>query len=333
MKLFFLLFAPLFGWSQTAISNKTVAVNFLNALNSSQKTKCQFPFDQLTRYNWHYVPADQSPRQGIAIKDLDSLQKRKAYTLLKNFLSDKGYQKTLDIMQLEYVLKALEPTNPSRIPENYFIAIYGNPAKDSVWGWKFGGHHMALNFTIVDNQLAFAPFFFGSNPGQIKEGPDKGKKVLKDEEDLGFELINALTKEQQTKAIFRTTAFADNVTTNVRTVSALEPVGIAAQELNAAQKILLDKLIKTYLSSMPTKVAEIRMRRIKTEDMQAIRFGWAGALVAGQPHYYRIQGETFLIEFDNTQNNANHMHTVWRDFNGDFGEDLLKEHYHTDHQH
>ena len=237
-------------------------------------------------------------------------------------------------MDNEFYLKELEPNMIHRIPENQFIAFYGNPGTDSIWGWKFSGHHIALNFTIVNDKLAFTPVFFGVYPAVIKEGQNKGRRIIKDEEDIGFELINMLSSEQKLKAIFQSKAFNDIVTTNSIQVGTLDPVGILAKDLTPQQKIILNKLIVCHLSSMPTEIAEMRMKRIASEDFNQIRFGWAGGLVEGVPHYYRIQGKTFLIEFDNTTHNANHIHIVWRDFNGDFGVDLLKEHYeNTKHHH
>lgn len=303
------------------------AIAFINSLNPSQKEKTVFAFSEMSRYDWHYFPATMVSRTGIAIKDLDSVQKIKFYSMLKGFLSDKGYNRSRDIMNCEYILKEMEPGSTHRIPENYFVSIYGNPT-DSAWGWKFTGHHIALNFTIVNNQVAFVPFFFGANPATILDGPNKGKRIIKEEEDLGFELVNSLNEQQKSKAIFQLKAFTDIVTTNAVEVSPLKNVGILAKEFTQEQKLLLNKLIAAYLSSMPDTLAKGRMKKIGLQDMNAIRFGWAGGLTTGLPHYYRIQGATFLIEFDNTQNHANHIHSVWREFNGDYGIDLLKEHYH-----
>jgi Protein of unknown function (DUF3500) len=287
----------------------------------------------MSRYDWHYLPPSLIPRRGVCLKDLDSSQKKNVYALLKSFLSEKGFSQTQDIMNNEYYLKELEPNMIHRIPENHFIAFYGNPGKDSVWGWKFSGHHIALNFTIVNNQLAFTPVFFGVYPAEIREGKNKGRRIIKDEEDLGFELINMLTSEQKLKAIFQSKAFNDIVTTNAIHVGPLAPAGILAKDLKLQQKNILNKLIACHLSSMPTEIAEMRMKRIVSEDFNEVRFGWAGGLIKGVPHYYRIQGKTFLIEFDNTTHNANHIHIVWRDFNGDFGIDLLNEHYRKNKHH
>ena len=336
MKLLLLLLLPFSLAAQNiddSNSGSDKAIVLINSLSNIQKQKATFPFDEMNRYEWSYLPATMVPRTGISVKDLDSTQKQHLYTLLKVYLSNEGYARTLNIMSFEYLLKELEPNNPNRIPENYFVAIYGNPGKDSVWGWKLSGHHVALNFTLVNDQLAFAPFFFGVYPAEVKDGPKKGMRIIKDEEDLGFELVNSLNEEQKAKAVFQLKAYSDIVTTNSQQVAPFKPVGILASEMTPDQKTVLNKLIVAYLSSMPAEIAKTRMKKITTEDMNAIRFGWAGGTVTGKPHYYRVQGKTFLIEFDNTQSNANHIHAVWRDFNGDFGADLLREHYHNSKHH
>lgn len=300
-------------------------VTFVNSLDSLQRTITLQPFEDINRYDWHYLPATMIPRNGIALKVLDSTQKIKFYGMLKEFLSDHGVSRTHEIMSYEYLLKELQPENPTRIPDNFFITIYGDPAMDNNWGWKFSGHHVALNFTIVNNQVAFAPFFFGVAPSIVKEGRKKGNRIIKDEEDLGLQLIHSLSIDQKKKAVFQTESFYDIVTTNSAQTAPLREVGIAALELTMEQKLILNKLIVAYLSSMPEQIANIRMERVVKEDMDTITFGWAGGFESTVAHYYRIQGKTFMIEFDNIQ--GNHIHTVWRDFNGDFGFDLLREHY------
>jgi len=333
---FWLLMFPLIVFSQNKAivhSGSKAAENFIQSLSAIQKSKATFSFEEMNRFNWHFVPASQSERDGIVMKTLDSNQKTLLLDVLHCFLSDKGFEKTKGIMSLEYVLQQLEPQNTHRIPENYSIAIYGKPNKDSIWGWKFGGHHIALNFTIINDKVAFAPFFFGANPGNVKDGAQIGFRALKDEEDFGFELLNSLDTNQLKKAVFTNIAFKEIVTTNAPKVAPLKAEGIVANELTNPQKIILNKLIVCYLSTMPKKIAEARIKKIKNEDFNDIYFGWAGALNKENGHYYRIQGKSFLIEFDNTQNKANHIHTVWRDFNGgDYGEDLIQEHYQK-HQH
>ena len=322
---FFLL--PLILLAQSkSLSTKTDA--FLKSLSEDQKGALMFPFDEINRYDWHFVPPNQFQRTGIPIKSLDTLQKDSFSAMLQQFLSEKGYVKTKKIMDLEYILRILEPDSPLRIPENYFISIYGIPGQDEIWGWKFTGHHIALNFTVVGKELTVAPFFFGANPATVMEGPQKGFRALQAEEDLGFELLNSLDETQKSKAIFKPKENSAIVITNTQFINPKEEVGIAAKEMSVTQKIILESLIATYLADMPEKIAKERKQKIKKEDFDAIRFGWAGATVLGQAHYFRIQGKSFLIEFDNSQNNANHIHTVWRDFNGgDYGLDLIKAHY------
>jgi hypothetical protein len=197
MRFLFFLIIPISLAGQLKSQNKSTAVVFINSLDSLQRTRSVFDFEEMSRYDWHFFPATMIARQGIAIRDLDSIQKQNFYAFLKTYLSEKGYAKAKDIMSYEVLLKELEPNNSNRIPEYYFVAVYGNPEIDSTWGWKFSGHHLSLNFTIVNNQLAFAPFFFGIYPVEINDGPDKGKQLMKEEEDLGFELVNSFTNEQK----------------------------------------------------------------------------------------------------------------------------------------
>ena len=164
----------------------TKATAFVNSLDETQRKKCVYPFDEITRLEWHYTPTSMNGRTGISLKDLSEGSKQQVYDLLKTYLSAVGYDKTRKIMDLEYVLKELEPNNTHRIPENYTISVYGEPSRDTIWAWKFTGHHIALNFTTVHGKLAFAPLFFGTNPGEIKNGPRKGERIQKAEEDVGF---------------------------------------------------------------------------------------------------------------------------------------------------
>jgi Protein of unknown function (DUF3500) len=216
-QLLLFLFLPITLMSQdgqTSFAKSAPAVNFIQSLSTAQKYHTVFPFTELNRFSWHYVPTYMYPGDGIAVKDLDVNQKKKLDELLQAYLSKEGYKKVKDIMSFEYILKVVEPENPTRIPEDYKIALYGQPGKDSIWAWKFTGHHLALNFTIVDGKLAFAPLFFGANPGIVQSGPQKGFQLFKTEEELALQLLLSLNAEQQKQAIIQLTAFADIVTTN-----------------------------------------------------------------------------------------------------------------------
>lgn len=309
------------------------ASEFLNSLNKEQKSKTQYIFNHDSKYIWHYLPAVTFSRPGISLAELNNIQKEKFFDLLSNSLSETGYAKTRQIISLEKVLADLSGSNVYRDPEKYHTAFYGNPSTDSLWAWSFQGHHISLSFTIINGKTSIAPRFFGANPATVKEGSRKGERPLAAEEDLGFELINSCSEVQKKKAIFQSKAFYDIVTTNSVEVSPLQSVGIKLKELNDSQQKILFQLIDEYLATMPVDLANERMKKLNSEEINEISFGWAGGTKPGVGHYYRIQGKTFLIEFDNTQNNANHIHSVWRDFDGDFGRDLIREHYQSSEHH
>lgn len=310
------------------------AVKFLHSLNQAQRDKTQFKFGDSSKTRWHYLPGASWDREGIQLHELNETQKGLLFSLLQDFLSKSGYSKTKRIIELEEVLAQLGGSPSLRDPEKYFAAFYGNPERDSLWSWSFEGHHISLNFTVLNNTVSMTPRFFGANPAVIPDGKRKGERTLDKEEDIGLELIHSMSASQKQKALFQENAFPDITTTNAAEVNPPDPVGIAVKELNHTQQNILIKLLNEYLSAMPPELASKRMENLRKEEFEKIHFGWAGATKLGEPHYYRIQGKTFLVEFDNTQNNANHIHTVWRDFDGDFGRDLIREHYQTsDHHH
>lgn len=327
------LLVLLFFISSFINSQSNVANDFLEALNGEQRKKANLPFEDLNRENWHFLPAVSFAREGIALLELNEEQKLLAANFLKSYLSEAGYIKTQKIIGLENILAEISGDPVYRDPLKYYITIYGNPEKDSIWSWSFEGHHISLNFTISEGKTSFSPRFLGTNPAMIKNGNRKGERVLNKEEDLGFELINSMTDEQKKQTIFQTTSFKEIVTRNESKVDPLSPAGIQSKLLDKNQQRILVKIIEEYLATIPTSLAEERFRAIKIAEFDDIRFGWAGSTDISKGHYYRIQGDTFLIEFDNTQNGANHIHTVWRDFNGDFGRDLIKEHYDNSEHH
>lgn len=313
------------------LDNPTIA--FLDSLNEEQLSKTLLDFNDQSRETWHFLPSQMWPRKGVTLNQLNENQKILFFNMLRSFLSETGYKKTERIIDLENVLAELENNPTFRDAGAYYIAVYGNPRNDKLWAWSFEGHHVSLNFTISEGKIAVAPRFFGANPATITSGDRKGERTLAKEEDLAYELLYELSDEQKKKVVFRDTAYRDITTAKMPQVKPLDPVGIEAKDLNEKQQSILKTLIEEYLNTLPSHLAEARRKTIYQEEFEAIYFGWAGALVKGEPHYYRVQGKTFLIEFDNTQNNANHIHLVWRDFDGDFGRDLIKEHYHTSNHH
>ena len=318
------------------------AAKFLDSLSPEQRQKAAFPFEGDERLHWHFIPTETFKRNGLTIKEMSEPQRRLAHELLKTGLSQRGYMTATQIMDLETVLGALEaaqraaaPTPPRgqalvRDPERYFFSVFGAPASQphaSPWGWRVEGHHISLHFTVVDGTIAAgAPSFFGTNPAEVRDGPKKGTRILGVEEETARALMASLDAAQREKAIINKDAPGDMITMANVKIDPLSPDGISAGALNANQKALLMKVIDVYTGFMTDEIAADRVARYKKAGEDRIAFAWAGPLDRGAKHYYRIQGPTFLIEYDNTQNDANHIHSIWRDFDRDFGRDLLREH-------
>jgi hypothetical protein len=331
----------LVGAERSSASMASAASAFLGALTSEQRQQATFAFASDERTHWHFIPTEIFPRKGLTVKEMNPAQRVAAHDLLKTGLSMRGYLTSVSIMELENVLSAIEaaqrrapappggtPVEPfSRDPERYFFSVFGTPSSRDTWGWRVEGHHMSLQFTVVNGTLvAGSPTFFGANPAEVREGPRKGLRLLGPEEDAARALLASLDASQREKAIITATAPSDILTMVKVEVAPLSPEGISASSLNANQRDLLMKLVEVYVGYMPADLAADRRARFEKADVGKIAFAWAGETEKGKKHYYRVQGPTFLVEYDNTQNDGNHIHSVWRDFNGDFGRDLLREH-------
>lgn len=310
---------------------RQAATNFLAALPDPQRVRVAFPFDSDQRTDWHFIPKE---RKGLPFKDMSPEQRQLGEALLSSGLGQRGFLKAVTIMSLDQILRDLENNNAKRDPELYYITIFGTPSPTAPWGWSVEGHHLSVNLTVAgDGAVSSTPAFFGTNPAEVREGPRKGLRVLAQEEDLGRELVKSLDDVQRQAAIFSVDAPKDVITGNSRKVTLVDaPAGIAVGRLNDAQRLTLRKLIEEYLHRHRADLANEEWKKIEAAGLDRIHFGWAGGVEPGQGHYYRIHGPTFLIEYDNTQNNANHVHTVWRDLQNDFGEDLLRRH-HEQHPH
>lgn len=305
------------------------AKRFLASLTPDQSAKAVFGFEQDERLNWHFIPRE---RKGLPLKDMTPTQKHLASALLSAGLSQHGYIKATAIMSLEDVLRIMEKdSGVRRNPEGYFFSIFGEPSETGTWGYRVEGHHLALNFTLKGGRVVGSPNFLGANPAEVREGPRKGLRVLHAEEDLARALVTALTPEQKKVAIVSKEAPKDIITMASRKASIQgQPNGLQASKLNTKQRAMLTALLEEYAHNLPEQMGQERMDRVKKAGSN-LYFAWAGGENRGDPHYYRVMGPDFLVEYDNTQNNANHIHSVWRDMTGDFGEDLLKGHYDATH--
>lgn len=319
--------------AHVAADEMAAAANkFLQSLGGDLKARAAFEFKDDERLNWHFVPKD---RRGITLKEMSAEQRGLALALLASGLSKDGFHKATNIMSLESILAEMEGPGRRfpRDPELYHVFIFGKPDAKGTWGWRFEGHHLSASFTIVDGKhFASTPSFFGTNPAEVRQGSRKGARVLGGEEDRARELVKSLSAEQQKLAIFDTKAPTEIFTEAKRRVEALEARGISAAQMDKKQRAALMKLIEEYVRRVRPELAGDDLKKIKKAGVEKIRFAWAGGIEKGEGHYYRVQGPTFLLEYDNTQNNNNHVHAVWRDFQGDFGADLLSRH-HRQHPH
>jgi hypothetical protein len=343
-----------------AAAMSSAATRFLDSLTAEQRKQATYPLGSEEYLRWNFIPTEAFPRNGLRLKDMTDAQQKLAHELLKSGLSDRGYQTYTSIIALEDILRVVEgargaggaapPAAPGgaapgaargggrgggnfvRDPSVYFFTVFGQPSTTGNWGWRVEGHHISLHFAVSNGIVASTPSFAGSNPAEVRDGAEKGKRVLANLEDTARALVTALDDKQRATAIFNQSAPNEIVTNNTLTISPLSPDGLRASAMTPAQRDLLSKVIDAYAGLMTPDVAAQRLAKIKAAGMENIGFAWAGPVERGAQHYYRVQGPTFLIEFDNSQNGGNHVHSVWRDFNGDFGRDLLREHIKAAHR-
>lgn len=314
----------------TAESMQQSAVALLDTLDEKQQSVLQKPYSEANRVGWHFVPMKE--RKGVALRDMNEAQKAASMRLLRSALSETGYSKATQIMLMEQVLRQLEGDGRTweRDWQKYYVTIFGDPAaEDSPWQFSFEGHHLSLNFVCQGSEVVDStPQFFAANPAilqsEVEGAPHrKGTRMLAAEEVLAFELVNMLSDQQKKKGIIAEEAPAEIRAAGEAQPPQTEPAGISYREMTRPQLAVLENLVRTYASAVPADVYEKRMAAIKEASWGNVFFAWAGATEPGIGHYYRIQGPTFLIEFVNTQpdaegNPANHIHCVWRDITGDF---------------
>ncbi|MFI7595793.1 DUF3500 domain-containing protein [Micromonospora sp. NPDC049359] len=300
----------------------------LTALDPATRVAAVYPFDDEPARRWlEYRPR---PRPGVCLADLDVAGRKAAHRLLATALSPSAYAQAMAIIALEEVLDRAEGWRRGRHSGDYWIAVFGDPARDDRWAWRLEGHHLSVTMTVVDDQVSPAPVFFGANPAAVRYAGRPVSRPLGVEEDLGRALLDALGPAGRAAAIIADEAPTDIISaTRPRVDGPLEPLGVPADRLGPTGRALLDQIVALYLDRLPTELAVREATRLAGGPLH---FAWAGPTNPGQRHYYRVQGDDLLIEYDNTSDDGNHAHTVLRRPASDFGADILAAH-HTSHPH
>ena len=307
---------------------------FVAALGEGNRRKAQLAFNAPERTRWRYTPG---ARAGLTMGEMNAAERAALQGLLAAGLSLAGRERLTNIIELELVLR--ETQGDFRDPDRYTVALFGKPG-GALWGWRFEGHHLSLNFTIAGDRVAIdAPSFFGANPAEVGSGSKRGLRALREEADRAWALLGALDDGQRARAVIDSRSYGDIVSGTPARLDPLKPEGLRASEMNDAQRAMLLALISTFAESFPDDLRDARLARARSGGAETLFFAWAGATVRGRPFYYRVQGAQFLIEFDASQDGGNHIHTVWRDYRQDFGahldgakstgfgRDLLSDHY------
>ncbi len=323
------LLAPL-AWSQAPASGESasaIALCLIEATPAGERGDLQYPFSDELRGDWHYTPRR---RDGLEWKRMSPSQRTATTALLRSALNEDGHDKVHALMSLEITLRELEAFGLSRDPENYALALYGKPGEGG-WGWRIEGHHLSLHFSLeADRYVATLPQFFGANPARVTRDAGSGAqrtgfRLLGTEEDSARQWLTSLSEAQRRMAIIDPRPYGDILSRNAPRARPLNAAGLAFEAMNATQQALLLKLVTVFADHLQPELTQARLARVRAEPLDTLRMAWAGSTVPGEPHYFRIQGSNFLIEFDNS--GGNHVHSVWRDFEGDFGRDVLREHY------
>jgi hypothetical protein len=317
--------------SPEAAEEMTTAANrWLDSLTAEQLPIALLDLRSPERENWHYIP---KAREGLPLAKMTEVQRKLAHALLAAGLSEHGLLQADAVIALERVLRAMEGAI-HRDETLYYFTVFGRPSPTATWGWRVEGHHLSVNFTIANGtSISATPNFVGANPAEVRIAHEQqGRRALAAEEDLGRALVLSLSDEQRSQAIIAPQAPGDILTRNDVQAKSPEAAGLSYAAMSPEQQQHLRALVALYANRLRADVADAELNRIAATGWNRLRFAWAGSTTPKEGHYYRIQSPDFVIEYDNTQNHANHIHTVWRDYRGDFGRDLLKDHYSESHK-
>lgn len=324
---------------------KHAALSLYNSFNKMQQIAGVLSFNDTARLKWNNLPVGLRPRVGVSIGNMTEEQRALLHRILSVSLSSQGYLKATGVMHLDNLLnnyydslfykKEISDSTHAFVMsllwshKNYFFAFFGKPG-DDLWGYKLEGHHLSINFTFVHDKLSVTPFFIGTDPAEYQSSEYAGWRVLGQEEDLGIKLIHFLNTAQQKKATMSTAVPKDIITAAESGKRLVDDWGITGAEMNAEQKAVLQYIIREFVFNLEYDKAVIEYNKIVNAGIDKIYFGWIGAYDETKPHYYVLNGPTFIIEFDNNggpRNGANHIHAIWREKGNEYGEDVLKKHY------
>ena len=320
---------PGLGWAaapQVTRDMARAAGAWLARLDARQRREAQLEWASRSRGSWHYVPRS---RPGLALRAMDAGQTAAAWDLLGSLLSARGLDQVRGQLTLEGILGELSGSRSFRDPGNYALVVFGDPAGSAPWAWRFEGHHLSINVAVApDHSVGVTPTFFGANPAHVPRGhAHAGFRLIGAEEDAAFTLAGSLEGGVRTQAVIANRSLGDIVSGPGRELSLQGYEGVPLARLNEAQRGGVMRILELYAGTMREEIAAPALARVREAGVEALHFAWAGSLARGQPHYFRVHGPTALIEYDNTQDGANHVHSVWIDPQDVFGRDLLKTHY------
>lgn len=314
--------------AQAAADMAAAAAAWLNSLSPEQRAKATYEYMDGERVFWYYPPLN---RHGLALRDMDDEQRKRAYGIMESGLTPRAYKQASQIIDHETILGKLEKERGVvsfvRDPELYYFTVFGEPGGEDPWAWRVEGHHVSLHYSVWgDNVISTTPFFFGANPAEAPQGPQQGLRILGDRQDLAMELVNGLTSEQRRRAVIYPEAPYDILTYNSSRAVFPQEEGLPGSQMNGVQREMLMTIINEYVTTIREDVAQDKLNAIREQGLDDFYFAWGGGLENNTKHYYRIHGGNFIVEYDNRQNDANHIHSVLRDEENDFANDVLREH-------
>ena len=314
--------------ARAAADMAAAAAAWLDSLSDDQRAKATYEYMDGERVFWYYPPLN---RHGLALRDMDDEQRKLAYGIMESGLTPRAYKQAAQIIDHETILGKLEKARGVvsfvRDPELYYFTVFGEPGGADPWAWRVEGHHVSLHYSVWgDNVISTTPFFFGANPAEVPQGPQQGLRILGDRQDLALELVNGLSSEQRRRAVIYPEAPYDILTYNSSRAVFPQEEGLPGSQMNGAQREMLMTIINEYVTTIREDVAQDKLNAIREQGLDDFYFAWGGGLENNTKHYYRIHGGNFVVEYDNRQNDANHIHSVLRDEENDFANDVLREH-------